>query len=100
MKLPFWRILRILALMLFGVVALALAIALLVYPPVYVFRVMAWQESDVFDWQKFPSHLLQAAPEAYHFEVALDPRVDDLFKRLSGAFLRRLCFPKRCICRS
>ena len=79
------RVLRNLGIIVIGAIVLFLAIALLVYPPVYVFRVLAWQESDAFDWQKFPAHPLNAAPTAYHFDVAPDSRVEELFKQLSGA---------------
>jgi CubicO group peptidase (beta-lactamase class C family) len=64
---------------------LALAIAMLVYPPEYVYRTILWQESDAFDWQKFPAHTLNAASTAYHFDVAPDSRVEELFEQLSGA---------------
>ena len=76
---------RILAVIVLGVIALALIVALLVYPPEYVYRVLVWQESDAFDWQKFPEHPLDASPTAYHFEVSPDPRVEELFRQLSGA---------------
>jgi hypothetical protein len=39
-------------------IALVLAWALWIYPAEYVYRVLAWRESDAFDWQKFPEHLL------------------------------------------
>jgi CubicO group peptidase (beta-lactamase class C family) len=77
------RVLRILILLAIGVLVLALAAAIVAYPPVYVYRVLAWQESDAFDWQKFPSHPLTAAPTAHHFEVALDPHVAELFGQLA-----------------
>lgn len=79
------RILRVVIVVIVGGMALALAAACLAYPPLYVFRVLAWQESDAFDWQKFPSHPLNAAPTPYHFEVAPDPRVAELFGQLAGA---------------
>jgi CubicO group peptidase (beta-lactamase class C family) len=79
------RVLGILAVSVIGVIVLALAAALLVYPAEYVYRAFAWQESDSFDWQKFPSHPLKAAPTAYHFDEALNSRVEDLFEQLSGA---------------
>ena len=79
------KALRTLVIIVIGVIALFLAIAMLVYPPIYVYRTMAWQESDAFDWQKFPSHLLHAAPTAYHFDAAPDPHVEELFAQLSGA---------------
>ena len=68
-----------------GLIVLVLVLACLVYPPEYIYRVLVWQDSDAFDWQKFPSHPLQAAPAAYHFQAAPDPRVEELFQQLSGA---------------
>ena len=68
-----------------GVIALALVVASVVYTPEYVYRVLVWQDSDAFDWQKFPNHPVSAAPAAFHFDQAPDPRVADLFAQLSGA---------------
>lgn len=68
-----------------GLIALLLLVGLLVYPLQYVQRVLAWRESDAFDWQKFPAHDLAAAPKPYHFDSAPDPRVETLFEELSGA---------------
>jgi hypothetical protein len=39
-----------------GPILLVVVTAMLVYPPVYVYRALVWQESDAFDWQKFPFH--------------------------------------------
>ena len=75
------RALRIFALTVAGVVVLFLIVAMLVYSPEYVYRVLVWQGSDAFDWQKFPSHPLTAAPVAYHFEAAPDPNVEKLFEQ-------------------
>jgi CubicO group peptidase (beta-lactamase class C family) len=63
----------------------ALAVFLWRYPPEYIYRVQVWQASDAFDWQKFPSHPLNPAPAAYHFETVPDPRVEEIFENLSGA---------------
>ena len=79
------KALRTLAIIVIGVIALFVAIAMFVYPPEYVYRAMVWQDSDAFDWQKFPSHPLKAAPTAYHFDSTQDPRVEELFAQLSGA---------------
>ncbi|MEJ2597130.1 MAG: serine hydrolase [Anaerolineales bacterium] len=79
------KVLGILAILVVGVIVLVLAAAILVYPPEYVYRVLVWQDSDAFDWQKFPAHPLDPAPTAYHFDMAPDPRVEELFKELSGA---------------
>jgi CubicO group peptidase (beta-lactamase class C family) len=62
-----------------------LIIAMLFYPPEYVFRTIAWQDSDAFDWQKFPSHPLKASPRPYFFEKTADPQVEKLFEKISGA---------------
>jgi CubicO group peptidase (beta-lactamase class C family) len=67
-----------------GIVILALVVAMLVYPPVYVFRVIAWGSSDAFDWQKFSEHRLEAAPEPFVFKKALDDRPAVLFAQTAG----------------
>lgn len=79
------KILFVVIISLLGLVALLLVIAMLVYPPQYIFRTLAWGESDAFDWQKFPSHPLEAAPEIYRFDAAPDPRVEEIFQELAGA---------------
>ena len=68
-----------------GIVFLALAATLLTYPPIYVYRVIAWGNSDSFDWQKFPEHRLESASVPYAFETAPDDRVAALFAQLAGA---------------
>jgi len=67
---------------LIGVLVLYGSIA---YSPMYVYRVLVWQDSDAFDWQKFPNHPLSASPTPYHFTSSLDPRVEELLTQLSGA---------------
>lgn len=79
------RVLSRIAIVIVSVIILALAAAMIVYSPVYVFRVLAWQESDAFDWQKFPNHPLKAPPTVFHFDSMPDPRVKELFQQLSGA---------------
>jgi CubicO group peptidase (beta-lactamase class C family) len=79
------RILGRAALAIVALVVLALIVAMVFYPPEYVYRVLVWQESDAFDWQKFPSHPLSASPNPVHLEAAPDPRVESLFAELSGA---------------
>jgi hypothetical protein len=78
------KALRILAIAMIGVITLILIIAMLVYPPEYVYRTVAWLGSDAFDWQKFPFHSLKAPQTTYHFKSAPDPRVEKLFEQLSG----------------
>jgi CubicO group peptidase (beta-lactamase class C family) len=67
-----------------GAVILLLALAFLTYPAEYVFRVIAWGDSDVFDWQKFPEHPLEAAPMSFTFDEASDDRVGALFSKVAG----------------
>ena len=70
-------------LVLASLLILGLVTAMLVYPPQYVLRVLAWQESDAFDWKKFPSHSLEASPQPFHFAEVPDPRVATLFADLA-----------------
>jgi len=56
----------------------------IIYSPTYVYRVLVWQDSDAFDWQKFPNHPLSASPTPYHFASSPDPRVEELLTKLSG----------------
>ncbi|HSM72862.1 MAG TPA: serine hydrolase [Anaerolineales bacterium] len=55
------------------------------YSPTYVYRVLVWQDSDAFDWQKFPKHPLSASPISYQFVSSPDLRVEELLTQLSGA---------------
>ncbi|MFN2144089.1 MAG: serine hydrolase domain-containing protein [Anaerolineales bacterium] len=85
MKMKILHILRNLAIFVVGVVVLGLVAAMLVYSPQYVFRTLAWGESDSFDWQKFPYHPLVAPETADYFDELPDPHVPALFEQLSGA---------------
>ena len=74
----------------FGLGLLTLIVVFLLYgciaySPTYVYRVLVWQNSDAFDWQKLPSHPLRAAPTPHYFDSAPDPGVEDLLQQLSGA---------------
>ena len=78
------KVLRALAITVIGALALILVVAMLVYSPQYVYRTIVWQDSDAFDWQKFPFHPLKASSAPQRFKVALDPRVEELFAQLAG----------------
>ena len=78
------RWLGVVALGLVVLVVGALAAALPVYPRQYVYRVLAWRESDASDWQKFPSAPLDPAPVAHLFAVTLDPTAPQLLGELAG----------------
>jgi CubicO group peptidase (beta-lactamase class C family) len=66
-------------------ITLWLVIAMFVYSPEYVYRTLIWQESDAFDWQKFPNHPLTASANPYHFTEAPDPRVEEIFAKITSA---------------
>ncbi len=52
----------------------------------FLAREMAWGDSNVYTYRKlFASHPLQAATIPFHFAASPDPRVGDLFGKLSGA---------------
>lgn len=79
---------KVIAGILIGLVSIVILhnlIALVIYPPEYIYRVLAWGNSDAFDWQKFPNHPLEAAPQTYHLPSAPDPRVAETFESISGA---------------
>ena len=58
----------------------AAALALLVYPPAYVWRTLSLGDSDVDDQFRFPKRELQAAPGASEMPAELQPqRVRDAF---------------------
>jgi len=67
-----------------GLVGLVLVWGFLSYPVEYVSRVLAWRESDAFDWQKFPAHRLEAAPTTFYFDESPDDLVANLFGALAG----------------
>ncbi|WP_191965390.1 MULTISPECIES: serine hydrolase [Haloferax] len=57
------------------------AIAAIRYPREYVWRILAWRDSDVGDFlTHFPQRVLSASPSPYQFDVALDER------RVAAAF--------------
>ena len=52
----------------------------------YLARTMAWGASTVYTYQKlFLSHPLYAAATPFHFAASPDPRVEELFGKLSGS---------------
>lgn len=61
-----------------------LSTALINYPHKYIYRVLVWQESDAFDWQKFPSRELHAPGETLYFDSAPDESAEKLLEKLAG----------------
>lgn len=58
----------------------ALAGACIVYPPLYVWRVLVWQDADVDDQYRFARRDVRAAPGAVDMPAAPDPvRVREAF---------------------
>lgn len=67
------RIAALAALVIVSILALWIASAALVYPPEYVWRVLAWRESDVGDYlNNFPRRTLTASPRPFTFETAAE----------------------------
>jgi len=79
-----FRVFTWILIILAGIIILALIVSMIIYPPVYVFRLLAWGNSDSFDWQKFPEHPLEAAPDPFIFGEAPDDQVGVLFADLAG----------------
>jgi CubicO group peptidase (beta-lactamase class C family) len=66
------RLLRRLGIGLIALVAAALAVALWVYPPAYLWRTLSLGDSDVDDQFYFPKRELRAAPGARELPLAID----------------------------
>ena len=61
---------------------LVLVWAFVSFPAEYVLRGLRWLDADVYDYQKFPAHVLAASSEPFRFDEELDePRVRALFER-------------------
>ncbi|UCD98609.1 MAG: serine hydrolase [Chloroflexota bacterium] len=69
-----------------GLLALFILISLLVYPSEYVYRALAWRETDYTDFMEhFPMRKLFAASEKFYFRESLEEdRVSGIFEQLSG----------------
>lgn len=72
-----------------GLVGLILVWAFLSYPAEYLLRSIRWGDSDVYDYQKFPSRPLAASSSPYDFKeepakamvqalFEQNPAIDDL----------------------
>jgi CubicO group peptidase (beta-lactamase class C family) len=67
---------------LIGLIGLALLWAFLSYPAAYLVRSVSWGDSDVSDYQKFPSRPLAASSKPFYFkEEPADEMVQALFER-------------------
>lgn len=74
-------VLVVLALLLGGV-----GVALLVYPPEYVYRLLAWRNSDIGDVDRFPAQRVTTSAPPFAFEDARDEeRVRAVFAGLESA---------------
>ena len=73
----------------FGIITLALIVAVLVYPSMYVYRVLAWRDSDAFPiLSAFRGNLLIIAAESDH----VIPRdvIDGIYAAADNARTRHL----------
>ncbi len=65
-----------------GLVGLVLVWAFFAYPPAYLVRSVVWGESDVYDYQKFPSRPLAASSTPFYFkEEPAEAMVQALFEQ-------------------
>src|SRR5437867_2609034 len=55
-----------------GLIVLILLYVFLAYPSEYVRRVLLWQNSDVYDYQKFPERPLATGSSIFYFTEAPD----------------------------
>ena len=78
------RILGLAGLAIIGLVVLIIAVACIVYPPEYVYRILVWQQADVFDWEKFPSHPLHASATPWRLPSTPDRRVARVLAEMTG----------------
>jgi CubicO group peptidase (beta-lactamase class C family) len=65
-----------------GLISLVLVWAFLSYPPAYLMRSILWGDSDVFDYQKFPSRPIAASSSPFYFkEEPAEEMVQTLFEQ-------------------
>ncbi len=58
-----------------GLIILIILVSLIFYPPQYVYRVLVWQESDVYDYlNHFPNRSLDASPTPFYFDRESDDK--------------------------
>jgi CubicO group peptidase (beta-lactamase class C family) len=74
------RMLKCSAVVAAALLAAALVLALIVYPPAYVWRTLSLGDADVDDQFVFPKRAVKAGPDAVEMPVALQPeRVQQAF---------------------
>jgi CubicO group peptidase (beta-lactamase class C family) len=65
-----------------GLVGIVLVWAFLSYPAEYLVRSVAWGDSDVYDYQKFPARPMAASPSPFYFaEEPAEAMVQALFEQ-------------------
>jgi CubicO group peptidase (beta-lactamase class C family) len=58
-----------------GLIILIILVSFIFYPPQYVYRVLVWQESDVYDYlNHFPGRSLDASPIPFYFDRESDDK--------------------------
>ena len=77
--------LRRAALLLLVAIAALLAIACVLYPPTYVYRVLVWRDADADDYQRFPMRRVEPATGATALPRRLEPeRVAAAWQQAGG----------------
>lgn len=62
------KVILLILLSLLGLVCIFVAWVFLSYPAEYVKRALVWGDSDVYDYQKFPTRHITASPTPFYFE--------------------------------
>jgi CubicO group peptidase (beta-lactamase class C family) len=73
-------------------VILRFGLALLFQPPEYVYRAVFWGDSDITDYEKFPTRAIQNSPQVFQFAENLSPQLFTTIEVKSGSVTRTADF--------
>jgi CubicO group peptidase (beta-lactamase class C family) len=73
-------------------VILRFGLALLFQPPEYVYRAVFWGDSDITDYEKFPTRTIQNSPPVFQFVENLSPELFATIEVKTGIETRRADF--------
>jgi CubicO group peptidase (beta-lactamase class C family) len=69
----FFRFILALVILVFAVIVLPMTYMYLTEPREYAYRELMWNESDIYDYEKFPYREILIASPVYHFKENLTP---------------------------
>jgi CubicO group peptidase (beta-lactamase class C family) len=80
-KRKIYRLLRTIVMVVLIAFIFSLVVAAVTFSPELVLRAIAWGDSDVYDYLKFPNHPIENAGRPYYFTEAYDEeRIRNLFE--------------------